>query len=108
MEFKGTKGEWSTAHLAVEDTTCNCGFVLSEGYCGSIATIQYSEEGADWREGDNPPLEEAKANARLIACAPEMFEMMKSFIEDFDKGLIEDFQIPRDRFEQTLTKATKI
>lgn len=37
----------------------------------------------------------------------EMLEILKSFIEDFDKGLIEDFKIPRDRFEQLLKKITQ-
>jgi len=42
----------------------------------------------------------------LIAHAPEMLEMLQFFISDFDNGLIEDFQIVRDRFEQLIQKAT--
>lgn len=67
MEFKGTKGEWSS---------CNCKWVLSEGHCGSIATVNYSLEGEHWSEGDNPILEESKYNSLLISKAPEMLEML--------------------------------
>lgn len=32
----------------------------------------------------------------------ELVEMLKSFVNDFDNGLIDDFQIPRDRFESLI------
>lgn len=40
--------------------------------------------------------------------APEMLEMLKSFVNDFDSGLIEDFSIPRNRFEQLIEEATEL
>lgn len=72
MEFKGTKGEWTLPHFADPKSNCKCGYVLCEKYCGSVATVNYSNEGDDWRDGDYPPLEEAKYNAYLIAAAPEL------------------------------------
>lgn len=72
MEFKGTKGEWTLPHFADPKSNCKCGYVLCERYCGSVATVNYSNDGDDWREGDYPPLEEAKYNAYLISAAPEL------------------------------------
>lgn len=81
MEFKGTKGEWSLPHLADDNTTCDCGFVLSEGYCGAIATVHYSVD-RDLENGDNPPLYEAKWNAKLIANAPELLKVCQNALRD--------------------------
>lgn len=75
MEFKGTKGNWSIPHICREDIKCDCAFVLSEMYCGSIATIDYSLT-RDIKDGDNPPIEEAKYNALLISKAPEILDML--------------------------------
>lgn len=68
-EFKGTKGEWSLAHFANDSTSCNCGYVLSEGHCGAIATVHHS--------GDNPDLIDSVANAMLIAAAPDLLEALQ-------------------------------
>jgi len=38
----------------------------------------------------------------------ELLEMLQEFVRDFDNGLIEDFQIPRDRFEQLILKSTEL
>lgn len=65
-----TPGPWWTPHLSNDATTCNCAYVLNEGYCGAIATIHVDNgEGGN----DSPPLEEAKANGRLIAAAPDLY-----------------------------------
>lgn len=77
-DFKGTKGEWSLPHFADPNSKCKCGYVLCEQYCGSVATINYSNEGDDWRDGDFPPIEEAKYNAYLISAAPMLlFELQE-------------------------------
>jgi hypothetical protein len=73
MEMKHTPGPWSVPHLAVDSTSCNCAYVLAEPYMGSICTISVSDGKTISELGnDSPPLEEAKANARLIAAAPDL------------------------------------
>ena len=52
--------------------------------------------------------EEYRADAQLISKAPEMLEILQEFVSDFDNGLIEDFQIARDRFEKLIKEATKL
>ena len=38
----------------------------------------------------------------------EMLDMLQSFVNDFDNGLIEDYQIPRDRFEKLIKESTEL
>ncbi len=101
MEFKGTKGKWEI------DITPP----YHEPKCSTLE-IYSDEKTSVWicKVQNNGVIEseEGTANAQLIASAPEMFELLKSFIDDFDNGLIEDYQIPRDRFEQLLTKITTL
>lgn len=85
-KFKGTPGEWGVPHLSDDNVKCNCGYVLCETYCGSVATVNHSKEGADWMEGDNPPLEEAKANGYLIGAAPNLLEAAIDFLEKVEDG----------------------
>jgi len=68
LREKATDGEWSIPHLSRVDITCNCPYILAEGYCGSIADISV-DNGKKISEGgnDSPPLSEAKANGELIA-----------------------------------------
>lgn len=73
-KLKFTKGEWQLPHLARIDTVCNCGYVFvgEEGKC--IATIH---EGGQMHNGEEyPEFEEAKANARLICAAPDLFNAL--------------------------------
>lgn len=67
-----TKGEWYIPHFVKDDVTCNCPWILNEGYVGSIATINWSKN-KSIEEGDSPPLEEAKANATLICDAANTY-----------------------------------
>lgn len=73
--FKGTPGEWSLPHIADKTTPCNCGFVLSSG--GSAIATVHSNLDSSIENGDNPPIEEAVANAQLIAAAPELLEALQ-------------------------------
>lgn len=67
LEAKATPGDWSIPHLAIDHIKCQCPYVLSEGYAGSICDISISD-GLSISEGGNdaPSREEAIANARLI------------------------------------------
>lgn len=75
---KHTPGPWSLPHFARDDISCNCMYVLAEPYCGSICTISL-DNGKSISEGGNdcPQYEEAAANARLIAAAPDLLEALK-------------------------------
>lgn len=90
MKFKGTKGPWVRCKQEIFGGNKYVSFA-----CNSLM---------DEKIGDK----EALANALLISKAPEMLEMLKSFVSDFDNGLIEDFQIPRDRFEKLIKEATEL
>lgn len=73
-EFEGhTPGPWFPGHFVDDTHTCDCKYILGPVHCGSIATINVNN-GMLIGEGGNgsPPLEEAKANARLIAAAPDL------------------------------------
>lgn len=66
MSAQHTPGPWMVPHFARDDVGCNCAYVFSESQVGmgSICTIDHGDE--------NEPLEIAKANAHLIAAAPEL------------------------------------
>lgn len=77
MEFKGTKGDWYVDSenpfiiwhpTIIGEVLIECtSKVQIEGTKGFFA--RYSEE-------------EAKANAQLISCAPEMLEMLQYFVDE--------------------------
>jgi hypothetical protein len=68
LAIAATRGEWHAGHLADDDCECNCDYVLSENYMGSVCTISVGNELPISEGGnDSPPLEEAKANMRFIA-----------------------------------------
>jgi hypothetical protein len=69
MEFKGTKGSWEINPRASRNVRC-----------GNI-TIANCSSG---QNGDNE--EEEKFNAKLIAKAPEMFEMLKILVSHYNSG----------------------
>lgn len=81
-----TAGPWSVPHFADPLSTCQCKYVLSDHHFGSIATVNWSPDDA-LENGCNPPLEEAKANARLIASAPDLYALAKGY-EAFEADLI--------------------
>lgn len=84
-EPKFTKGEWSVPHFAMNDVRCNCAYVLSEGHMGSIATVDI-DNGLEIGKGgnDSPALEEAIANAHLIAAAPELYAELAHLVRFFE------------------------
>jgi len=68
---KHTPGPWGVPHFAEPEAGCDCRYVLCDSHMGAICTITWN------KEGDHPPLEQAQANARLIAAAPELLDACK-------------------------------
>jgi len=83
-KFKGTNTEWSIPHLSSLEIICNCPWVLCESYMGSVATINYSNKDEHWTKGDNPPLEEAMYNGKLIGNALNLFNLIQKYRETTD------------------------
>lgn len=80
-EFKGTKGEWRVYEyddtVVVSDIEHN-GMVTEvhtpDKYCNHLA---YCHDGTHWGED----IEVAKANAQLIAAAPDLLEALLSLMD---------------------------
>lgn len=103
---KHTPGPWSIPHFARSDdewaesnkkfanlglsfgnSRCDCAYVLCDHYAGSICDISINNGKAICDGGnDAPPLEEAKANARLIAAAPTLLSLLKRFVKRLHDG----------------------
>lgn len=66
MEFKGTKGEWKVGGNTEDGMLISVSQPMRD-----VATV--------WRYGDDYlEKKEMESNAKLIACAPEMLEMLNS------------------------------
>lgn len=78
---KHTPGPWSVPHSADEESGCSCGYVFSESQrgFGAVATVPFGGE------DENYPL--AKANAKLIAAAPDLLEALQPFLDFADREL---------------------
>lgn len=105
FEFRGTKGEWLFKPLEyLGSITCEKYEVYSEGNEHWICIVQKKgiiEE------------KEGKANAQLIAHAPQMFEMLNKFLEidlfDLERGEpTESYYQYCEQAKQLLKSATNI
>lgn len=69
-----TPGPWHTGCFVDPESACQCRSILAETMCGSVCQISLHNGIETVTDGSNdcPPLEEARANARLIAAAPEL------------------------------------
>lgn len=91
-ERKWTPGPWPVPHFARDDVNCDCTYICAEyGGMGSIATIDVCKsENFDWGDDFGPDVEQAKANAHLIAAAPDMYEALMCLLTCEDEGHVID------------------
>ena len=96
-KYKHSSGPWYTGHLCRDDHSCNCPYIFNEEYMGGIAEV-YVNNGKKIGDGGNdaPPLEEAKANQRLISAAPKMY----AFLVELEKMGIKDGLFDRTDLDQ--------
>lgn len=110
MEFKGTKGKWE---VVINDKT-NKTRIEVRAYPYTNRTEFYHlmheymlDEEQCSVKGCGCVIEEI-SNAKLIAAAPEMFEMIKKLIITFKCDELENYQEVRIKeAEQLLTKITQ-
>lgn len=76
MSAQHTPGPWSVPHFADMLGGCKCGYVFSESQrgMGSICSVVSG--------GENEEHEQAIANARLIAAAPDLLAACQAYMAD--------------------------
>lgn len=87
MEFKGTKGEWEIKHSESKDAFNIVGTIVGGHY--KIARIPYLVT-ESLIEVNKREKSEAQANAKLIACAPELLEMVK-ILQDYLTDTLDEY-----------------
>jgi ribonuclease PH len=100
-EFKGTKGKWGIQNEPVQYRTnpnpkeWHGSFDIISGETGIACVHAYTF----W----NQTFEEAQANAKLIASAPEMLEMLQKA----ERTLREVYECDTNEIQQLIKKATE-
>lgn len=76
METKFTKGEWDILPIEEDKEYIRIrGTVLGGRYkIANITDLKHHHDGSDWCESERL---ESKANAHLMAAAPDMYEMLE-------------------------------
>lgn len=97
MESKFTKGKWE---LVKSDFSLFTNIVCGETRIAEVKHFNDPED-LDNKFINDPIFLEGKANAKLIASAPEMFEMLKKLLESRLR-----FEIDYIEIKQLLTKIT--
>lgn len=104
MEFKGTKGKWNLGYKTVKVNELSLLFmpIYKTVVSNKVIAVAYSEHGTE---------NEVKANAQLIAHAPEMLEKLTECKTMFSKGkrlTTTDMAMMVDEITDLLTIATTI
>ena len=107
MSEKFTPGPWHAGHFADDMHPCNCTSILADGYMGSIAQITVGNGKPLSQGGNDAPLdEEAKANLRLIAAAPELFAALSAIADGLHNArAVHRFSAAQDIARAALSKA---
>lgn len=86
IEFKGTKGPWK---MAGESISGNKNFNIIGTVVGGrhkIARVPFNHDPSFSDNLNVRDKSEAEANAKLIAAAPELLEIVKHFVDEFWSG----------------------
>lgn len=94
-EFKGTKGEWDYVKGMIEGNMQSHFFIISNKSQYNICKCQSATMN----------LTESEANAKLIACAPEMLEALESLLHANSINKIENMNF--ESIRQLIKKATE-
>lgn len=87
-DTKFTPGPWCVPHFADDTHPCMCISVVGmHGGMGGICDIEI-DNGLLISEGGNdaPDIEQAKANAHLIAAAPDLYEALEWAVLNADES----------------------
>jgi len=98
---KFTKGKWEVKHSESKPAFNVVGTQLGGKY--KIARCPYMQDKTFSKEYNNKEIDEAQANAKLIASAPEMLEMLIEFSTDSD-GYDLDYLV--DKAKELILKIT--
>lgn len=117
--FKGTKGKWFYCETSKGVKSNNVKGLLATAWSVyNSDEVEQRLEGESWLDMRNRTEHirnekelEMKANAKLIACAPEMLEMLENLIDvelfDLEKGEpTESYYQYFNQIEQLIKKAT--
>lgn len=80
MEFKGTKGDWKFNDVSMSGKP-------HYNVIGTALGGKFKIANVPWVDGDRADIEEALANAKLIAAAPELLEALQDMVSFFDKNV---------------------
>lgn len=93
MEFKGTKGEWNFDDINMK--------IKGSGDIEGMTVIANVSPNMDYSRG----MTTQKANAKLISCAPEMFEMLGDILKKLPTNT---YASEKEQIEQLIQKATTL
>lgn len=106
MSTKHTPGPWQVKHSESKAAWNVVGTKLGGKYkiarCPYVIHTPVDKNNLDLLSHES---EEAKANAKLIAAAPEMLEAMQEFIDRVDKGEVRSTRT-YNKFKEIINKAT--
>ncbi len=112
MEFKGTKGSWKGMIMVFKENIEAINIYTKYSSAGSARIASMTTPDSYIGQMSKMSNEECKANAKLIAAAPDLLKALQVLIDPFT-GLVVDFvahEIGKENafaIEQAIEKALK-